>query len=149
MTDAEHDKMNKTQNRTMTLEELKESGAYWQELLSLRDWQVDYRIVRGEHLFNKKIHAAMQGPNNAQCFIAEQQKLAIVKILDPVDWNDDFREQDMEYDLVHELIHIHTNPCEPSEDNKPLHDRMECAINMLARALVRQRREAWKLGEAK
>jgi hypothetical protein len=141
--------MNSTENRVMTLDEIRQSLAYWQPLLRLQDWKIDVRFVRGNHLFDKAHHiGAMQGEMLAQVYMREQTKFALLKILDPADFTDPFTEQDHEHDLVHELIHLLTGPCEPEESKKELHDRMELSINLMADALVEQRRRWWRLQDA-
>lgn len=117
-------------------EQLQAKCEEWQKILRLQDWIVDLKISRERDFVTKDA--------NAEISLNEQHKLAFVKILDPVDFDEDqFSPQDMEKSLVHELLRIHFWPLRESDANETAEEQ---AINMIAGALVDLYRRG---GEAK
>ena len=82
-------------------EQLNERLAYWQEKLRLRDWMVEISIVRERDMHNDEA--------NAEIYRNTANKTAYINIADPIDF-DDRRPEDMEWLLVHELLHLHFAP---------------------------------------
>jgi len=80
-------------------EKLQDLAEQWQTALRLRDWDVDVRLARAKDMSGKG--------DKGECSYNLAKKHAVVKILDPRDYKDDFAEQDHEYTLVHELLHLH------------------------------------------
>jgi hypothetical protein len=109
--------------------------AYWQPLLKLADWDV---IVRYER------HMESSG----LCSRALDYKRATIRILDPIDWQDTVRVQDVEHDLVHELLHLHFAPFHTPNDT-PMGTAEEQAVESLARAFIALKRSPPAAGKAK
>jgi hypothetical protein len=118
--------------------------AYWQAVLGLRDWDVKLKIVRFEDMQPKGAVAGISRYPSHRC--------AVLMVLDPVDnnqiGNPECWPQDHEYDIVHELLHLHV---EESFDvvfdaDEKLWWRVDTAkermINALARTLINLRRKS-------
>jgi hypothetical protein len=130
-------KLNDTENRVMTLDELKEAAVYMQEILRLQDWRLELIIGRGPHRFPFGGHReALTDNDNAQCFINRHKKAALVKVVAAIDYADEYEPQDMLRSLAHELLHLHIEPIMPKLDDVERYIQAECAINMIAYALV-------------
>jgi hypothetical protein len=88
------------QAHILTLDELKELCAQWQEILRLQDWQVAVSISRARDF---------EGENACgECRWVLSRKEALIRILDPLDYSpNNVFPQDMERTLVHELLHLH------------------------------------------
>lgn len=85
----------------LTLDELKELCARWQEILRLQDWNIEIRISRGRDFEG-------EGESCGQVRWQLSRKEALIRILDPSDYSPDcIFPQDMERTLVHELLHLH------------------------------------------
>ncbi len=101
---------------------------YWQGVLRLQDWEV---IVRYER------HLDTEG----RASISHDYKRAYIRIVDPIDWQNTWRPQDIEHALVHELLHLHFAPFK-TENDSPLGAAEEQAVESLARAFVKMNRRA-------
>jgi len=100
----------------------------------LNDWDIKIFIARERDMFNP----GTQGG----CRWELKNKMAIIKILDPVDYDPDIPwEQDMEKTLVHELLHLHFAPFDKYEADCMEGIVMEQAIDAIAKALVETKRE--------
>lgn len=110
-----------------TLEHLKDKCAEWQSILRLQDWDIEISIVRQRGMGSRT--------SMGECEYNEQRKIAFIRILDPIDY-EDLLPLDMEWTLVHELLHLHFAPI--WDDDKE--SEMETTINLLAAALVRMYR---------
>lgn len=108
-----------------TEEQLCSKCAEWQKILRLQDWDVETSIVR---------QRIMPG-NNGECEYYSELKHAFIRILDPIDYHDPLP-QDMEWILVHELLHLHFAPF--WDDAKE--SELETAINQMANVLIRMNR---------
>ena len=111
-----------------TVEELREACKFWQEILSLEDWQVVIRFARVY-----EIGEDSQG----RCNWVLERKEAVILILDHQDWDPDCAfEQDHERTIIHELCHLHFAPFfgEETPDHKI---EKEQAIHAVSRALIR------------
>lgn len=110
-----------------TEEQLEAKCAEWQKVLRLEDWTVDLHLKRERDFSNRDC--------NAEISLNEQNKIAFIKVIDPVDYQPgQIRSHDMEEDLVHELLHIHFWPLTRGEEGENLAE--EQAINMIAKALI-------------
>lgn len=78
--------------------QLKDKLIYWQKKLRLQDWIIDAKIVRQRDM--------SQPDRVGEISSNLHNKVALISILDPVDY-DDWGKQDMESTLVHELLHLH------------------------------------------
>lgn len=115
-------------------EEIENQLEFWQDILSLRDWQIEVRISRQ---WNMDDHLTL-----AQCTPFLGRKDAIIKVLDPRDLDglrDRFlnsEERDYDVSIVHELLHLHFAPFQ-TEDGSHLDLAEEQAVNAISRGLVR------------
>lgn len=98
--------------------------AEWQEILGLKHWNIDVKVVRGVEINGNC------GQNDYS--IADEN--ALIRIKTPEDYHGYF-EFDMEAVLVHELLHILTDL---SVMNKDVY--CEQVISRIARALVKLKR---------
>lgn len=112
----------------LTQEQLEERLAYWQRVLRLQDWRVKARLVRERDFRNPG--------NQGECEWSLSTKVAIIRILDPVDYSPDCAWlQDMERTLVHELLHLHFAPFRAESDTAE-DISQEQAIDCIATGLV-------------
>lgn len=109
-----------------TQAEAESALAEWQEILLLRDWDIKIDICRTRD---------MTFDGAAEVHYKKGKKLAIIHILDPLDYENKYWEQDHETSLVHELLHLHTCLFVSDED---VHE--ERAVDAISRALVRLKR---------
>jgi len=103
----------------------------WQKRLNLQDWNVNVVMSRTGDLKPKtlgNIHWDLE------------KKTATIRVLDPADYKLPFKEmlQDMEFTVVHELIHLNFAPV-TSEFNRSDANRREeeHAVNHMADALLK------------
>lgn len=112
----------------LTLDQARDRLEYWKQQLRLSDWDIVVRIAR-----------AYDMPANTQgrCEWTDSRKEALIKILDPTDWDKDIIfPQDMEVTLVHELIHLHLSVLTNKQSESIEDTVLEQAIHALAYALV-------------
>jgi hypothetical protein len=103
----------------------------WQKRLHLQDWNISVELSRANGLKPKtlgNIHWDLD------------KKTAVIRVLDPADYQLPFREMlaDMEFTVVHELIHLELSPVLsplPRSDANRLDE--EHAVNQMAEALLR------------
>jgi hypothetical protein len=115
----------------LTEEELRAKCAEWQKLLGLQDWVVTLKMKRAHD---------MPEDCGGTCDHMDSKRVAIVSILDPVDYPPNaWIPHDMERDLVHELLHIHLEHWKTERES--LEDfSKERAVHALSEALVNLRR---------
>jgi Zn-dependent M32 family carboxypeptidase len=120
--------------------EAEEACKDWQARLSLLDWDVKVRIVRGSELSRNE--------TMGQVDYSRAKKMAIIRLIDPIDHeeNEPFP-LDHEEVLVHELMHVvlawmdHYAP-EPDTFERVLWDEsVELTIDQTARGWVRSIRQ--------
>lgn len=108
---------------------------FWQKRLNLEDWDISVLVSRSTELKPKtlgNIHWDLD------------KKTAVIRILDPADYKLPFKAmlQDMEFTVVHELIHLDLAPVltdlQRSEANRR---EEEHAVNHVADALLKLERE--------
>lgn len=116
----------------LTIQELEEACAYWQNRLRLNSWDISIGICRQSDFNNKDA----QGEVDYEIAAGT----AIIRILDSLDFPDSPFNQDMEVTLVHELLHLHFSAFEP-EDGTLASTLMERTIERLAKTLVGLKRE--------
>ena len=78
-------------------EELQTWCAKWQKILSLKHWSVQVKY--------EKKHRMAAG-SYAEVFCKTGILSAVIKIMDPMDYDDPYIPQNIELSLLHELIHI-------------------------------------------
>jgi len=103
---------------------------YWKDVLTLDQWDIVAKITRDKNMDLEK----SQGTVSYRLCGLE----ALIKQMDPIDWESTDFSYDMEVSLVHELLHLVLAPMEV-EDSHKVHE--EQAINIIARALVGLRRD--------
>ena len=105
--------------------------AVWQKRLNLQDWKISVVMSRATELKPKtlgNIHWDLD------------KKTAVIRVLDPADYKLPYPEmlQDMEFTVVHELIHLNFAPVlseyQRSEANRR---EEEHAVNHMADALLK------------
>ena len=111
--------------------ELHRQLAYWQEMLFLRDWNIELRIARQWDM--------LDSGTLAQCQWYIQRKDAIITVLHPDDLEGCARrfingeECDYDISLVHELLHLHFAAFHRDED-ETAHEQV---INAISRGMVK------------
>jgi hypothetical protein len=108
----------------LTQAELDKLCALWQKRLRLQDWRVTVKLVRKYDL-----------PDcYAECVPHSRTKIAKIKIADPSDrdpeWVD---ETELEWSLVHELMHLYCPDYSPGDDEDV---EFETMLNLVSEALV-------------
>jgi hypothetical protein len=113
--------------QTFTTERL----AVWQKRLSLQDWSISIVISRASELKPKtlgNIHWDLD------------KKTAVIRVLDPADYKLPLPEMlaDMEFTVVHELIHLNFAPVLSELQRSDANRREEeHAVNHMAEALLK------------
>jgi hypothetical protein len=110
----------------------------WQKILRLEDWEI--------HISTCKYHELTDTDRFAEVVYSIPKKRAIIRILDPDDWDPQDPDFDttvadpvrkVEFSVIHELIHLHFAPIgEAAEENIHTVHAREQAINMMTSALV-------------
>ena len=110
---------------------LNERLAVWQECLSLNDWQISIVMTRRSELKPK---------TRGQIKWDKDKKNAVLAVLDASDYELPISEMlaDMEFTLVHELVHLELASLPRSEATR---SREEHAVNRIAEALLRLNRQ--------
>ena len=102
----------------------------WQKRLNLQDWDVAVEVVRSTELRPKTM---------GNIHWDNEKKTALIRVLDPADYNLPFQAMldDMEFTVVHELIHLEIAPV-LSHFTRSDADRSEeeFAVNHMADALL-------------
>jgi hypothetical protein len=102
----------------------------WQKRLHLQDWNIDVALARAAELKPKTL---------GNIHWDTDKKTAIIHVLDPADYTLSFEAmlKDMEFTVVHELIHLELSPVlaplQRSDENR--RDE-EHAVNHMAQALL-------------
>ena len=117
--------------RTLLAESFtKEKLAAWQKRLELQDWNISLEIVRASELKPKTL---------GNIHWDTDKKTATIRVLDPADYRLAQRAmlEDMEFTVVHELIHLEIAPV-LSHFTRSDADRREeeHAVNHMADALL-------------
>ena len=114
-------------------EQLQEKLKQWQERLRLQDWIVKVKIVRQRE---------MQADRQGEVEFNVHNKVAMIKIIDPIDY-DDWDKQDMEDTLVHELLHLHLSGISLhfGKNNDVYEMLEEQAIESIAHGLIKAERK--------
>lgn len=113
-------------NHFLDIEQLNIAKDYWQGRLRLNHWNIEV------HIEPEKVMGQNTGTNDYNTEHLE----SIISILDPNDHNETGG-YDMEFILVHELLHLHIEVYRHSDtyDDRQ-HLDMEQAINSIARTLM-------------
>jgi hypothetical protein len=117
--------------RTLVAESFtKEKLWMWQKRLNLQDWDISLEVVRSTELKPKTL---------GNIHWDTDKKTAVIRVLDPADYRMAFHPMldDMEFTVVHELIHLEIAPV-LSHFTRSDADRgeEEHAVNHMADALL-------------
>jgi hypothetical protein len=108
----------------------REKLSVWQKRLNLQDWDIALEVVRSTELKPKTLGSIHWDSD---------KKTAVIRVLDPADYRLPFHEMldDMEFTVVHELIHLEIAPV-LSHFTRSDADRSEeeHAVNHMADALL-------------
>jgi hypothetical protein len=102
----------------------------WQKRLNLQDWNVTVSLARA---------AALKPKTLGNIHWDTDKKTAIIHVLDPADYTLPFEAmlQDMEFTVVHELIHLELSPVlAPLQRTDENRRDEEHAVNHMAQALL-------------
>ena len=99
----------------------------WQDRLNLKDWDIKIQMVRTDQLEPKTL-----GNINWDCDV----KAAKISVLSSYDYKLPYHEMlnDMEFTVVHELVHLHLASLPRSDASRRVEEK---AVNELAAALLR------------
>lgn len=118
--------------RTLVVERFAtERLAAWQKRLNLQDWNITLVVSRGAELKPKTL---------GNIHWDTDKKTAVLRVLDPADYKLAFNEmlQDVEFTVVHELIHLELSPVlSPLQRNDANRREEEHAVNHMADALLK------------
>jgi hypothetical protein len=103
----------------------------WQNRLKLADWNIRVKMVRTPELKPKTL---------GNIHWDTQAKTATIRVLDVYDYRLPYPEmlQDMEFTVVHELIHLQLASLPRSEASRSAEER---AVNHIAEALIQLERK--------
>jgi len=105
--------------------------SFWQGRLGLQDWKISVEVVRASEL---KPHTL------GNVHWDRDRKTAVIRVLDPVDYHLPAPEvlPDIEFTVVHELLHLELAPAlAPLQRNDADRREEEHAVNQIAAALLR------------
>jgi hypothetical protein len=103
----------------------------WQRRLNLQDWNISVVVSRATDLKPKTL---------GNIHWDTDKKTAVLRVLDPADYKLAFNDmlQDVEFTVVHELIHLELSPVlSPLQRNDANRREEEHAVNHMADALLR------------
>jgi len=105
---------------------IREKLPFWQKRLALQDWKVSVFMVHPADLRQRTLGNIHWDPD---------KKTAVIHVMDAADYQTSFRDavNDMEFTVVHELIHLEMVSLPRSEAS---HSEEEHVINHLADALL-------------
>jgi hypothetical protein len=103
----------------------------WQKRLNLQDWNISLVVSRATDLKPKTL---------GNIHWDTDKKTAVLRVLDPADYKLSFNDmlQDIEFTVVHELIHLELSPVlSPLQRNDANRREEEHAVNHMADALLK------------
>jgi hypothetical protein len=106
---------------------IEEKLAVWQQRLKLEDWRVSVAMTRRDSLKPKTLGGIRWDKG---------KKSAVMAVMDPAEYRLPFREMldDMEFTIVHELVHLELASLPRSEASR---SSEEHAVNQITGALLR------------
>ena len=102
----------------------------WQKRLNLEDWKISVEVVRASELKARTL---------GNIHWDSDKKTAVIHVLDPADYHMAFADvlQDIEFTVVHELIHLELSPVlAPLQRNDANRREEEHAVNHMTEALL-------------
>jgi hypothetical protein len=125
-----------THERTVLAERFAiERLSVWQKRLNLQDWNISVVVSRATELKPKTL---------GNIHWDSDKKTAVLRVLDPADYKLPQNEmlQDIEFTVVHELIHLELSPVlSPLQRNDANRREEEHAVNHMADALLKLDRD--------
>ena len=112
----------------LILKELKK----WQQRLGLSDWDITVDFSTQEHISGQAKVTIYSASQKAKIFLLNENDRQ----------KSDPNDQDIEFDLVHELLHIRLWSFDPLNAKGNDHILREQAMDWIARALIRTDRKA-------
>lgn len=109
-------------------EELQSICRKWQETLSLQHWCIKIKYARRNE---------MTTGGCAEVFCKTGVMVAVIKILDPIDYDDQYVNQNVELSILHELIHIPLMMFSNPEENSVEDILQEQFVETMAKAFLR------------
>lgn len=122
----------RVEQKLLTIEELEALLCEWQSRLCLTEWDIALKIARRSE-FGEEDNQADITYNNLSA-------QAIIRILDPIDWDNGLFNQDMEKALVHELLHLMWHDFEPADEESREHVLWHRRLETIARIMVALKR---------
>jgi hypothetical protein len=116
---------------TFDEETLRNLCAWWQSVLGLQDWDVKLRLKRASEMKEDAL---------GECEWQLSTLTAVIRILDPIDYDNDLFKLDHEKVLVHELLHLLISPYDETEEGSIEEVKVHQAIEKLSKALVNLKR---------
>jgi hypothetical protein len=107
-----------------------EKLSMWQKRLNLDDWNISLLVVRSTDLKPRTL---------GNIHWDSDKKTAVIRVLDPADYKLPLHAMldDMEFTVVHELIHLELQPVlSPLQRNDANRMEEEHAVNHMAQALL-------------
>lgn len=105
--------------------------AVWQQRLNLQDWNISVVVSRTSDLKPRTL---------GNIHWDSDKKTAVIRVLDPADYKMAFDDvlKDIEFTVVHELIHLELSPVlSPLQRNDANRREEEHAVNHMADALLK------------
>lgn len=102
----------------------------WQKRLNLEDWKISVEVARASELKARTL---------GNIHWDTEKKTAVIHVLDPADYKLPFADvlQDIEFTVVHELIHLELAPTlAPLQRNDANRREEEHAVNHMTEALL-------------
>src|SRR3954452_14271539 len=115
--------------------------AMWQKRLNLQDWNIAVQVTRATELKPKTL---------GNIHWDAEKKTAVIRVLDPADYKLPYNEmlQDLEFTVVHELIHLELSPVlAPLQRNDANRREEEHAVNHMADALLKLERQTHAIAQ--
>lgn len=111
----------------MAVNYVNERLAIWQQRLSLQDWKISILMSHQNELKPKTL---------GNIHWESDKKTAVIRVLDASDYKMPFREMldDMEFTVVHELIHLELSSLPRSDASRR---EEEHAVNQITDALLK------------
>lgn len=122
----------RVEQKLLSFEELEALLFEWQGRLCLTEWDIAVKIVRRSE-FGEEV-------NQADITYNKLSAQAIIRILDPIDWDNALFNQDMEKALVHELLHLMWHDFEPADEKSLEHVLWHRRLETTARIMVMLKR---------
>jgi len=107
---------------------------YWQRRLNLKDWNISVLVARADSLKPKTL---------GNIHWDSDKKTAVIRVMDPADYEmpDRAMLDDMEFTVVHELIHLELSPMlSKFARNEANRREEEHTVNQMADALLKLKR---------